>query len=336
MTQRDRILAASMGQSAALEGSAPLDLRVAVESLRRTEAELLESRHLVALGEMAGRTAHEVLNPVTAARGRIHRLLDGQALEFDHGLEVLATVLEAWVGAFEQGGTPRFFDEMTQPDPNGRAMLENDLAALAAVAETLATVRGELREGLRFLLAELDRVTVIVDALRNRTPTKPRAAEVDVDDVVTEAARIVEDIASRANVWVQVRLGRAGVVLGDRFELLQILTNLARNGIHAIETAHGHRGGRLELGTQKSTGRVLIRIRDDGSGIPEPHLDKVFESGFTTRANREGSGLGLGIARRLARSMGGELRIEESAVGRGTTFLLELPPAVSAEDQDGC
>ncbi len=331
MTRSDRIVTASVGVSAALERASPFDLRAAVDSLRRAESDLLESRRLIALGEMAGRTAHEVLNPITAARGRIHRLLDGQALDFDHALEVLATVLEAWMAAFENGGAPHFFEEMTRPDPNGRAMVENDLAALAAVAETLASVRGELREGMRFLLGELDRVTVIVDAMRNRTPSKPKAAELDLDELVMETARIVEDIASRANVWVQVRSAKVGPVLGDRFEILQILTNLARNGIQAVVAAHGHRGGRLELCTAQSQGRVQVRVTDDGAGISPGHLDKIFESGFTTRANGEGSGLGLGIARRLARTMGGELSVETSEVNAGTTFLLELPPAGSLE-----
>jgi signal transduction histidine kinase len=66
-------------------------------------------------------------------------------------------------------------------------------------------------------------------------------------------------------------------------------------------------------------------------GIQEAHLPVLFESSFTTRVAEKGTGLGLGIARRLCRQFGGELTCESTAVDVGTTFLVSVP---AYEDPD--
>jgi signal transduction histidine kinase len=81
-------------------------------------------------------------------------------------------------------------------------------------------------------------------------------------------------------------------------------------------------GGRLAAGIAERTGRIEVTITDDGAGIPPETLKRLGSPFVTTKAT--GSGLGLFLARRLAESGGGELRIE-SAVGRGTTCVLRLP-----------
>jgi two-component system, NtrC family, sensor kinase len=116
-------------------------------------------------------------------------------------------------------------------------------------------------------------------------------------------------------------------VMVDRYEFVQIVTNLLRNACLAIEDKNGRAGGQVTIATEVGADLVAVRVRDDGCGIADESIPRLFEASFTTRSSRDGTGLGLGIARRLARGFGGELRLERSAVGQGSTFLLEIPVA---------
>jgi signal transduction histidine kinase len=76
------------------------------------------------------------------------------------------------------------------------------------------------------------------------------------------------------------------------------------------------------VGTAERAGRIEVSIADDGEGVPAEALERLGSPFFTTKAT--GSGLGLFLARRLAESAGGELRIR-SEVGRGTTCVARFP-----------
>jgi signal transduction histidine kinase len=97
-------------------------------------------------------------------------------------------------------------------------------------------------------------------------------------------------------------------------ELREVLLNLLENARHA--------GARHVTVRVEQQGRdVMLRIRDDGSGIPEDILPRVFEPHFSTTTS--GSGLGLAISRRLVEGWGGRIALE-SAVGAGTTVSVLL------------
>jgi signal transduction histidine kinase len=88
-------------------------------------------------------------------------------------------------------------------------------------------------------------------------------------------------------------------------------------------------GGMIGLACYRSRdGRVVLSVRDTGSGIPEDHLASIFEPfvqvGRTLTANREGAGLGLAISRDLARAMHGDITVE-STIDVGSVFSLILP-----------
>ncbi|HVO44616.1 MAG TPA: HAMP domain-containing sensor histidine kinase [Aggregatilineales bacterium] len=111
-------------------------------------------------------------------------------------------------------------------------------------------------------------------------------------------------------------------VLGDALRLCQIVRNIAGNA--AKYTAQGE----IAIGTSQRNGKIYITVSDTGPGIPADQLDLVFAP-FVKRDNRSpGVGLGLDIARQLARLHGGDIRLE-SLVGAGSTFTIEMPVANS-------
>ncbi len=106
-------------------------------------------------------------------------------------------------------------------------------------------------------------------------------------------------------------------VRADGLRVRRILANLADNALRAG-------AGRLEVAVRREDDRVLLRVRDDGAGVPGDVLARLFEP-WNTSAGHRGSGLGLYVSRESARAMGGDLSLVETSAA-GTTFELTLVP----------
>jgi len=76
--------------------------------------------------------------------------------------------------------------------------------------------------------------------------------------------------------------------------------------------------------TRKDDGKLLISVRDNGDGIPQNIVDKIFQPFFTTKPTRQGTGLGLSLAYDTVKAHGGEIKVE-SKEGQGSEFIIHLP-----------
>lgn len=124
---------------------------------------------------------------------------------------------------------------------------------------------------------------------------------------------------------VHAQLRDTPAVLGNRFKLQQVLTNLIKNASDAIE---GREDGWIRISLQQDGDRVRIDVSDNGCGIPDSIAERVWQPFFTTKG-ANGNGLGLDVCRRLVESHGGSIACE-SVCGAGTTFSISLPAADSA------
>ena len=111
----------------------------------------------------------------------------------------------------------------------------------------------------------------------------------------------------------------------DKHKVLQILVNVIRNAKYACSEAKGAGERRITVRVRASGSAVLISIIDTGVGIPRENLNRIFNYGFTTRA--EGHGFGLHSAALAARELGGTLQAQSPGPGMGATFTLTLPLA---------
>jgi two-component system NtrC family sensor kinase len=103
-------------------------------------------------------------------------------------------------------------------------------------------------------------------------------------------------------------------------ELQQVLLNLINNALDAMEKS----GGALSVSAQREDDNFVIKVSDNGPGIPKDTLSQIFDPFFTTKPGDKGTGLGLSICYGIIKKMHGEITVE-SAVGEGTTFHISLP-----------
>jgi signal transduction histidine kinase len=109
----------------------------------------------------------------------------------------------------------------------------------------------------------------------------------------------------------------------DKHKVLQILVNLIRNAKYAMDSA-AKRNKRLTISIHlNAENMVQLSVTDNGIGIPEQNLTRIFSHGFTTK--RDGHGFGLHSGANAAREMGGRLYARSDGAGLGATFTLELP-----------
>jgi signal transduction histidine kinase len=159
--------------------------------------------------------------------------------------------------------------------------------------------------------SELSRLARLVDEGQSETDA------VETLDVSSLIAPLVESLRLRG---VPVTCRGSAVAAGRPDEVVEIVHNL-------LENAARHAGGaEISVAVSAEADQVRVAVSDSGPGIPERLRPRLFERG----ARREGSpghGLGLHIARRLAREMGGDLRLEPRGSG-GATFTLMLPASL--------
>ena len=111
---------------------------------------------------------------------------------------------------------------------------------------------------------------------------------------------------------------------GDPARLRQALDNLIANAV-----GHSPAGAAVSVTARREGPAIVIAVADEGEGIEPDDLERVFESGVRLTEARPGSGLGLTVARAIARAHGGEIEVE-SRPGQGSTFRLVLPGASGA------
>jgi len=108
----------------------------------------------------------------------------------------------------------------------------------------------------------------------------------------------------------------------------RVLLNLFNNAFYAINERKKQSDSMYEpvvsINTKKDNGRIIVQIKDNGNGIPQNIVDKIFQPFFTTKPTGHGTGLGLSLAYDIIKAHGGEIKVETEE-GAGAAFIIELP-----------
>ncbi|MGQ0722862.1 MAG: sensor histidine kinase [Candidatus Eiseniibacteriota bacterium] len=205
---------------------------------------------------------------------------------------------------------------------NAFAPLRNVVTHLGQVGERspaeLPRVWAERRDTLESGLSYLERLA----GNWRRLSTRPERAPTDLAAVVRQVseARLREQGGP-----VTVTLPAApALVLADAVGLRRIVENLVANACESLESDRGRVDVIVEPDVLGGSPALLLRVVDDGHGIPPADRERIFENFFTTKP--DGTGLGLPTVRRLVADFEGEI-VVESMPGRGSTFTVKLPAA---------
>jgi PAS domain S-box-containing protein len=151
---------------------------------------------------------------------------------------------------------------------------------------------------------------------------------VNLNDVIIEVCNLIGDDVAKKNIVVEVDLERnLPWTLVDRVQMQQVLVNLTRNGIDAMESNTESPKSLLIRSRRDGANEVLVEVRDRGCGVED--VERIFEPFFTTKES--GMGMGLAICRSIIEAHDGQLRVTKNEP-RGTTLTFTLP-AYSGESQ---
>lgn len=210
--------------------------------------------------------------------------------------------------------------------------LNQPLTAIRAFADNASTylARGQTtqaNDNLRHISAASARMGSIVGQLKGFARKSPEAvAVVEVNQAIQAAALLLQSEFSRHGVELDLDMQETLHVLGDTVRMEQVLINLMRNALDAVEHAAEKR---VQVVLQADAQQVTIRILDSGSGLPEEVIKHLFEPFFTTKATGLGLGLGLAISSSIVQAMNGQLSAR-NLTPCGAEFVVTIPRCAAA------
>ena len=278
---------------------------------KQLERQLAQSQKLRSIGQLASGIAHEINTPTQYVGDNTRFLLDA----FADLMAVLNAYGELLADARSGGVFPARVRAVEE------ALRRADVDYLSA----------EIPVAIRHTLEGVERIAKIVRAMKEFAhPGREEKVMADLNGIIETTLTVAR------NEWKYVAdvvtdfdpsLPRLSCHPG---EINQVVLNLIVNAAHAIEEACASQAGAkgvITVTTRRCSGWAQIRIKDTGAGIPVAVQPRIFEPFFTTKPVGRGTGQGLAICRPvIVEKHGGRITFE-SAVGRGTTFTIELPLA---------
>lgn len=150
--------------------------------------------------------------------------------------------------------------------------------------------------------------------------TDSRVQDVDLNELIEEVVAISSQRAKYSNVTLNMNLQSLPTIQASQTEMQQVFLNLINNALDAMDK----KGGVLNIFSRVSGDHIIIKVADNGPGIPESILNRIFDPFFTTKPVGKGTGLGLSICYGIIQNYGGEITVQ-STVGTGTTFFIKIP-----------
>jgi PAS domain S-box-containing protein len=275
---------------------------------QRMVMELQLAQKLESVGRLAAGVAHEINTPIQYVSDSVHFLRDAY--------DDLNGLLDGWRQAFE-----------ALPESPARGVLALELERLAK-RYAPDYVRAEVPQAFERTFHGLERVTNIVKAMKEFAhPDTDEQSPADLNHAIQTTLLVASNEYKYVAV-VETDFGDLPPVTCNIGEMNQVFLNLIVNAAHAIEEAgRDMNTGKITIRTETSDAFAVIRLSDNGCGIPPENLGKVYDPFFTTKEVGRGTGQGLAISHSIVVDKhGGDIGVQ-SEVGAGTSFVLRLPIA---------
>ena len=282
----------------------------AEEKLAAAQQQLIETSRQAGMAEIATGVLHNVgnvLNSVNVSATLVaNQVNNSQA----GGLEKATELINS-----HQDTLSTFFQE----DPRGKQLPKY----LTLLSQHLQKEREEVSTEITSLLKNISHIKEIVSLQQSYAKISGVREMLQVEDLMEDAIRINKARISENSIEVSQHYTPMDLVGIDRQKVLQILVNLIKNAADALKES-GIIPAVITVRTSLlHDNRVRMEVADNGVGISEENLTRIFAHGFTTK--KEGHGFGLHSGALAAKELGGSLVAESDGKGEGSTFILELP-----------
>jgi len=264
-----------------------------LEELKSTQSQLIQSEKMASLGELTAGIAHEIQNPLNFVNN------------FSDVNKELIQELNA---------------ERRKPKAERDEQLENEIL-------------NDLEENEEKINHHGKRADAIVKGmLQHSRQSSGQKEPTDINALADEYLRLsyhgLRAKDKNFNVTIETdfdnSIGKINLVPQD---IGRVLLNLFNNAFYAVskrQEAEGKvYGSRVSVRTKKFDNHITITVSDNGNGIPQKIIDKIFQPFFTTKPTGEGTGLGLSLSYDIVKAHGGEIKVE-SKEGEGSEFVIQL------------
>jgi C4-dicarboxylate-specific signal transduction histidine kinase len=265
-----------------------------LEELQATQAQLIQSEKMASLGELTAGIAHEIQNPLNFV---------------NNFSDVNKEMLE------------ELKVERLKPNAERDESLLDDLINDVIANEEKINHHGKRADA------------IVKGMLQHSRKSSGQKEPTDINALADEYLRLsyhglrAKDKSFNATIETDFdkSIGKINVIPQ---EIGRVLLNLFNNAFYAVNEQNSKNlisyEPKVSVTTKKSENSVYITVRDNGNGIPQKIIDKIFQPFFTTKPTGEGTGLGLSLSYDIIKAHGGEIKVE-SEEGEGSEFLIELP-----------
>jgi two-component system, NtrC family, sensor kinase len=263
-----------------------------LHELKSTQSQLIQSEKMASLGELTAGIAHEIQNPLNFV---------------NNFSEVSAELVKEMVDEVEKGNTAEVKAIANDVVQNLEKINHHGQRAADIVKGMLQhSSSGSGKKELTNINALADEyLRLAYHGLRAKDKSFNASMKTDFDETIGNINIIPQD------------MGR--VILNLITNAFYVVNEKSKQGIAGYEPT-------VEVSTKKVKDKVEVKVQDNGNGIPQKVLDKIFQPFFTTKPTGQGTGLGLSLSYDIVKAHGGELKVETKE-GEGSTFIVTLPTA---------
>ncbi|MCB0822531.1 MAG: PAS domain S-box protein [Bacteroidales bacterium] len=271
------------------------ELNSALDDLRKTQAQLIDSEKMASLGQLTAGVAHEINNPINFVSGNV------QPLRRD--IEDVLDVLQKYDVIIEKLKLGDHFNEVN----NLKQEIDFDF------------VLSEINHLLDGIGEGAQRTTEIVKGLRNFSRMDEHELKVANINQGIESTLLILHNKIKERIEVTKHFGDIPDIMCYPGQLNQVFMNIINNAAEAIAET-----GKIDIRTWHENGLIKITITDSGKGIPRNVKNKIFDPFFTTKEVGKGTGLGLSISFGIIEKHNGKIEVI-SEPGKGSEFIIQIP-----------
>jgi signal transduction histidine kinase len=269
------------------------ELRISLEELKAAQAQLIQSEKMASLGELTAGIAHEIQNPLN------------------------------FVNNFSEVNT-ELIDELRQEVEKG------NLSEVKLIAK-------DIKDNEQKINHHGKRADAIVKGMLQHSRSSSGQKEpTDINKLADEYLRLAyHGLRAKDNFFNAIlktdydeSIGNISIIPQD---IGRVMLNLITNAFYVVNEKKAQQSAEkadyeptVTVSTKKVGDKVLISVKDNGNGIPQKVLDKIFQPFFTTKPTGQGTGLGLSLSYDIVKAHGGELKVK-TREGEGSEFIIQIP-----------